>query len=124
MYKDFYLDKEVVLKGDPVSIVAQNINFYMGGVKDIWSKSGKSLGVHVVEGNKISHVETNTLSLMLQNAKQSYNDQKLEFFSYATPLKVGFEKIFTGQADKIYHGKGPIYLQFKETPERVSIIII
>jgi hypothetical protein len=94
----------------------------MGGVKDIWRKSGAALGVEVLEGNKIAAPETKTLSLMLENAIQSYNDQKLEFFSYSSAIKVGFEKIATGQADKIYHGKGPILLQFKDTPEKVILI--
>jgi hypothetical protein len=91
----------------------------MGGVKDIWRKSGSALGVEVLEGKKIAMEKTKTLSLMLENAVQSFNDQKLEFFSYSSGLKIGFEKIATGQADKIYHGNGPILIQFKETPEKV-----
>ncbi len=111
------------MKGDPVSIVAQNINYYMGGVKDIWRKAGSALGLEVVEGKKIAKSETRTLSLMLENAQQNYNDQKLEFFCYSSPLKVGLEKIATGQADKVYHGKGPILIEFKPTPERVRLLI-
>jgi hypothetical protein len=94
----------------------------MGGTKDIWRKS-KSIGLEVVDGvsRKASKQETKTLELLLEQSKQCYNDQKLEFFSYSSGLKVGFEKIATGQADKIYHGPGPIQIQFKDTPERVRI---
>lgn len=115
------LVKDIVLKGDPVSLVCQNINYYMGGTKDIWRKS-KSIGLEVVDAvsRKASREETKTLELLLEQSKQCYTDQKLEFFSYSSGLKIGFEKVATGQADKIYHGPGPIQIQFKDTPERVS----
>lgn len=42
-----YID--VLLKGNPVSLVCQNINFYMGGTEDIWKKSGEKLGIEIKE---------------------------------------------------------------------------
>jgi len=115
------LDKEIFIKGDPVNIICQNINFYMGGTKDIWKKSGNNVGLKVVDGitKKLSKVETETLGNKLTFSEQNYNDQKLEFFTYSSGFKLGFEKIFTGRADKVYHGPGPILIKFKDTPEKV-----
>ena len=48
--------------------------------------------------------------------QQSFNDQKLEFFTYDSGLTVGMEKVVTGLADKVYSGEGPILISFKETP--------
>lgn len=42
----FYLDSKVELKGDPVSLICQNINFYMGGTHDIWKKSKTKSGLN------------------------------------------------------------------------------
>ena len=96
----------------------------MGGTKDIWRKSGKSIGLKVVEGDnrKISKIDTNYIENKLSNSEQRLNDQKLEFFTYSSGFKLGFEKLFTGRADKVYHGPGPILIKFKDTPERVSIL--
>ncbi len=118
-YFNIILVKEVVLKGDPVSLVCQNINYYMGGTKDIWKKSG-NCGIKVEsEGGKDDHNETKLLHNQLKNSEQKSNDQKLEFFTYSSGLKIGFEKIATGQADRVYHGPGPIVVKFKETPDKV-----
>jgi hypothetical protein len=92
----------------------------MAGVKNIWEKSGKNLGIEVVNGDKVVKEENKFLSDFMHESRQSYNDQKLEFFSYSSGLKLGFEKFSTGQADKLYHGPGPILIKFKETPEKVN----
>ena len=52
------------MKGDPVSLVCQNINHYMGGTKDIWSKSG-GFGLEVMEGNRTSIKETKNLNNLI-----------------------------------------------------------
>jgi hypothetical protein len=94
----------------------------MGGTKDIWRKSGSSIGIKVLEGDeqKENIKETKHLEDLLLNSEQKFNDQKLEFFTYSSGLKIGFEKIYPGQADKVYHGPGPIIVKFKETPEKVK----
>lgn len=84
----------------------------MGGTRDIWRKS-VSLGI---EG------DTDTAQYYkksLKEAAQSFNDQKLEFFTYSNGFKLGFEKIVTGQADKVHQGSGPFIIKFKPTPDRV-----
>jgi len=60
---------------------------------------------------------------MFTNSEQKLNDQKLEFVSYKSSLSMGLEKIITGNADRIYHGGGPIIINFKETPALVTFII-
>lgn len=35
---------------------------------------------------------------------------------------MGLEKLIPGNADRIYHGGGPIIIDFKETPGLVCII--
>jgi hypothetical protein len=89
----------------------------MGGTKDIWRKS-MSLGL---EGK--TDVLQNFKS-DLRNTPQSFNDQKLEFFTYSSGFKLGMEKIVTGQAHKVHQGSGPFIIRFKPTPDRVTIINI
>jgi hypothetical protein len=89
----------------------------MGGTKDIWRKS-VSLGLEA-KGDVIRQFKDN-----FENAPQSFNDQKLEFFTYSSGFKLGFEKIVTGQADKVHQGTGPFIIRFKPTPDRVTTINI
>ena len=105
------IDNKIWLKGDPVSIVCQNINFYMGGTANIWEKSGKSIGVEMdmKEEKKLRQ------SIGVGNT-QAFNDKKLEFFTYENGITIGMEKVITGLADKIYSGDGPILINFKDTP--------
>ncbi len=35
----------MVLKGDPVSLLCLNINYYMGGTNNIWEKSKLNFGL-------------------------------------------------------------------------------
>lgn len=115
--KSYTLDNRVYLKGDPVSIIGQNINYYMGGSSDIWYKSGDSIGVEYKEseeGNESDSVLNKTVGI---DKTQSYNDGKLEFFTYENGFTIGLEKVLrSGLADKIYQGEGPILITFKETP--------
>jgi hypothetical protein len=117
MYIILKIVEEVALKGEPVSIICQNINYYMGGTRDIWRKS-ISVGIEGKTDVVQHHRST------LKNATQSFNDQKLEFFTYSNGFKLGFEKIMTGQADKIHQGTGPFIIKFKPTPDRVTIVNI
>jgi hypothetical protein len=120
------LDDDIILKGDPVSVVFQNINFYLGGTKDIWEKSGSQFGLEMVSVDKKKKNyqvrEDSNLSEKLENVQQSICDQKLEVFSYSSGLKVGLEKISTGQADKIHHGGGPFIVKFKNMKNVLSLL--
>lgn len=110
----------VVLKGDPVNLVCQNINYYMGGTADIWLKSTNSLGVEIVHSKNTKEDQEiewkKTIEKIGVEKQQSFNDQKLEFFTYDNGLTVGMEKVVTGLADKVYSGAGPILIKFKDTP--------
>ncbi len=57
---------------------------------------------------------------MFANSEQKLNDKKLEFLTYSSGLSLALEKIITGHGDRIYHGGGPIILNFKETPVLVK----
>lgn len=43
--------ERLVLKGDPVSLVCQNINYFIGGPADIWKKSKDNYGVETYNPN-------------------------------------------------------------------------
>jgi len=58
---------------------------------------------------------------MFSNSEQKVNDKKLEFLTYKSGFVMGLEKIVPGNADRIYHGEGPIIINFKETPGFVII---
>jgi diacylglycerol kinase family enzyme len=81
------------IKGSPIVLIAQNINYYMGGTQNIWNKSN-------AKDNKFS--------------EQLFDDKKLEFFSYNNGFEMAIERIFTGFANRIYQGNGPIILDFRE----------
>jgi hypothetical protein len=75
------------------------------------------MGLQYFDGNKEDLLRQQMDSVL--TAEQMYNDGKLEFFTYSSGLKIGFEKIATGQADKVHHGSGPFVIKFKPTPEKV-----
>ena len=81
------------IKGNPIVLIAQNINFYMGGTQNIWNKSN-------AKDNKFS--------------EQLFDDKKLEFFSYKNGFEMALERVFTGFANRIFQGEGPIILNFRE----------
>jgi len=78
--------QKIVLKGDPASIVCQNITSYMGGTKDIWRNSSK-LGVEFhnpendVNSNEKEEKEKHYFDHLIK-AEQSISDGKLEFFFF------------------------------------------
>jgi Diacylglycerol kinase accessory domain len=118
---------EVVLKGDPVAIVCQNINNYMGGVSNIWNNS-KKIGVELFNAQTNSDVkldgkmkkeEEKKVFEELIKAEQNFGDGKLEFFGFDSGFSFGLEKIFSGFATKIYQGSGPILIKFKEINSKV-----
>ena len=81
------------IKGNPIVLIAQNINYYMGGTQNIWNKSN-------AKDNKFSD--------------QLFDDKKLEFFSYKNGIEMALERVFTGFANRIFQGEGPIILNFRE----------
>jgi hypothetical protein len=108
--------KTIIIKGEPCSIVCQNINFYMAGVKDIWKEGKENMSVEVINVNKEEKKKYEQKFKEMANQEQKLDDHKLEIFSFDNGLQTGFEKVIGGLAKKIYHGGGPILMKFKDTP--------
>lgn len=107
--------KVIVLKGDPVSIVCQNILHYMAGAKDIWNYAGRNMSLEILHTKTIEEKEKYENKLTkIADKPQSFSDKKLEFFSFDNGLETGFEKVIGGQAKKLYHGEGPVLISFKK----------
>ena len=100
------------MKGNPVNLICQNINFYMGGTKDIWKKSESNVALDKDNASYLRKVKS---------WNQSFNDGKLEFFSYSSGFDLGLEKIKTGNANKVHQGKGPFLITFKDMSHIVKI---
>lgn len=87
----------------------------MGGTPDIWKNSGKSLGLEAFSQKDGKKNETEVQQFKeLIDAEQRFDDGKLEFITYQGGLGLGLEKVFKGNGDKVYHGKGPILMKFKK----------
>jgi hypothetical protein len=118
------------LKGEPVALVCQNINYFIGGAANIWRNSTDQFGLETYDPylNKEDKeaVKRKTLNdkehfrEVFKNTEQKLNDQKLEFFTYTSTWKAGCFKVRAGEAEKVYHGTCPIILKFKETPPKVT----
>ena len=109
--------KTIVIKGEPCSIVFQNINFYMAGVKDIWKEGKEKMSVEVINVNKEEKKKYEQKFKEMADQEQKLDDHKIEIFSFDSGLQTGFEKVIGGLAKKLYHGGGPILLKFKPTPD-------
>ena len=115
--------KDIVLKGNPVSLICQNIDFYMGGTRNIWDKTSH-LGIQQEELTKDQYREYK--QKVLDNwKKQAYDDKQIEFFTFENGIEIGLEKVARGQAKRVYQGPGPVFLEFKKNPdatERVALM--
>ena len=101
-----------ILKGNPVVIVGQNINFYMGGTEHIWSSSNQI-------GIQPCGLKRNEKKLFEQNLLQSFdhqlsNDRKIEFITYNHGMDMGLDRVARGNAKKIHQGAGPFVFTFKK----------
>ena len=107
--------KEVVLKDNPVDMICQNINFYMGGTRNIWSNSSHiAIKIIDLEGDDYKKYKNEILNQY--NSEQKYDDKIIEFFTYGSGLKLAMERFTSGFAQKLYQGKGPFILKFKSEP--------
>lgn len=84
----------------------------MGGTKDIWRKSKVNIALDIKDQK--NYIEK------VKSWNQSFNDKKLEFFSYSSGFDLGMEKISTGHANKVHQGKGPFVITFKDMSNVVS----
>ena len=109
---------DVVLKGNPVSLICQNIDFYMGGTRNIWDKTSH-IGIQQEELSKEQYREYKRQ--VLDNwQKQAFDDKKIEFFTFEHGIEMGLERVARGLAKRVYQGPGPIFLEFKKNPDETE----
>jgi hypothetical protein len=90
-----------VLKGGYYNMLALNIDSFMGGVHDIWSKaSDRELN------NKEQHYTS-----------PSTSDGKLEIVCFGSSIGMAMERMFGGFATRVTQGAGPYLLSFKRYEE-------
>jgi hypothetical protein len=117
----------VVLKGDPVTLICQNINYYIGSKEDMWKKTS-NLGIELQSNCPLSkeelkekeEIEKKEFKEVLEG-EQSINDGKLEFVTFQSGVSYDIEGTISGLAEKVYHGRGPVLINFKHTPSKVVI---
>ena len=110
-------DKSLILQGNPCSLIFQNISNYMSGVNDIWGKGKNNLSFSIKNVNENDKQKYNYKLIAMASNQQKFDDKMLEVFTFDNGLETGLEKIISGQAKKIYHGRGPMEIKFKETPK-------
>ena len=62
----------------------------------------------------INYLSGEELRSFKERTEQKYNDKKLEFFTFDSPIKMGMENVFGGNAKRLYQGNGPWLLKFKD----------
>lgn len=112
--------KCLVLEGNPCSIIFQNINNYMSGVRDMWAKSEENITVGLKNGNEPETKKYTKKLKRMASCTQKYNDKMLEVFTFQNGFETGLEKLIRGLAKKIYHGRGPIEVKFFDTPKYIK----
>lgn len=109
-------DNQAIMSGNPVDIICQNINFYMGGSRNIWEHSGSQLGIEMLNA-KAEDMKNYKNKVISKFNEQRYDDKKIEFFTYESGISLALEKVARGQANKVYQGEGPVLMTFKENPD-------
>ena len=110
-------NKNLILKGNPCSLIFQNISNYMSGVNDIWGKGKNNLSFSIKNVNGNDKQKYNNKLIAMDSNQQKFDDKMLEVFTFDNGLETGLEKIISGQAKKIYHGRGPMEIKFIKTPK-------
>ena len=105
---------DTILRGNPVNIICQNIDFYMGGTQNIWNKSSH-IGIIQEEISKKEYKEYKK-EILEHFQKQALDDKKIEFFTYEHGIQLGLERVARGIAKRVYQGEGPVFLKFKKNP--------
>ena len=114
--------KDIVLKGNPVSLICQNIDFYMGGTRNIWGKTSH-IGIQQEEFTKDEYREYK--KQVVDNWKnQAFDDKQIEFFTFENGIEIGLERVTRGLAKRVYQGKGPVFLEFKKAPDDTERIAL
>ena len=122
------IGKNIILKGNPVSLVAQNISMF-NGKENLWKNSGDKCGLEAYEERMkdknykkdavLKMKENLFFGEIFKNTEQKFDDKKLEFFSFDSEWKIGNPN----NTFKLYQGNGPCVINFKETPLKVKLNI-
>ena len=107
--------QDIVIKGNPVCIICQNIDFYMGGTRNIWDKTSH-LGIQQEEATKEAYREYKR-QVYENYQKQAFDDKQIEFFTFERGIEIGLERFARGLAKRVYQGPGPVFLEFKKDPD-------
>ena len=81
------------------NIVAMNINYYMGGVPDIWRHAYRN-GANLIDKGK-------------QYRENSHSDGIIEFISFENEWSLGYERYIRGRARRMAQGTGPFRFEFE-----------
>lgn len=101
--------QDIVIKGNPCSLLAVNIASYMGGACDAWNDC-RTKGSGLANGRNVT-------------GENSFGDGKLEFVTYSSSFKMGFERVKKGQARRVMQGSPPIRVIFKGPPAGANSLI-
>ena len=112
------ISSNIILKGNPVSIICQNIFYYMGGTKNIWTNSS-NLGI-TPENSTKNQFKQYKKDIFDNFQEQSYNDKKIEILVYESAIEEGLEKLKKGMGKRIYQGAGPFYFKFRNVLENMD----
>ena len=101
-----------ILKGSPVVLVCQNIEYYMGGTENIWGMSDQ-IGIQTCG---LKRKERKIYENKIANSfhKQSSDDRQIEFITYNHGMDMGLDRVAGGKARKIHQGLGPFFITFKK----------
>jgi len=113
---------DIILKGNPVNIICQNIDFYMGGTQNIWDKTSH-IGITQEDATKKQYKEYKK-EVLESFKKQAFDDKKIEFFTYEHGIELGLERVTRGMAKRVYQGSGPVFLEFKKNPDETEKVAL
>ena len=113
---------DIILEGDPVNIICQNIDFYMGGTQNIWDRSS-NVGLIQGEGSKDQY-NLYKRKVLESFQKQAFDDKKIEFLTYEHGIELGIERVVRGMGKRVYQGEGPFFFEFKKHPNDTEKIAL
>jgi len=121
-----YFKEKVVLKGDPLILIGQNVNYYNGS-SNFWSNAGTRLGLEFDDEGTPTKIEKKSklteealhFKELCANNKQEFNDGKMEFYTLSGVFGLGLEKVLGGYAKKVHQSSGPFVIHFRKVAANV-----
>ena len=88
----------------------------MSGITDIWGNAKLKTTLTVKDDQKQDKKKYEEKIKKMDSQIQKFDDKQLEVFTFDNGLETGFEKVRSGHAKKLYHGRGPMEIKFLDTP--------